>query len=87
MQRLAGRVFSRRTTLLPAAIPLPSTDFSSPTRHEVLLPPPSIPRKTATRLFYHKGLTLQVQTQVLGRFIRHNYATGGASPASTRAWA
>src|SRR6185312_473940 len=30
-----------RTKLLPPAEPLPSTEFSSPIRHEVLLPPPS----------------------------------------------
>src|SRR5689334_25447650 len=75
-----------RTMLLPPATLLPSTDFSSPTTQEVLLPPRSIPRKYATRLFYHKGLTLQVQTQVLGGFILHNYATGGVGPASSRVW-
>jgi len=62
--------------LLPPVALLPRTDFSSPTTQEVLLPPPSIPRKNATRMFYHKGLTLQVQTQVLGGFILDNYADG-----------
>jgi SSS family transporter len=63
--------------LLPPATPLPKTDFSSPTTQEVLLPPPSIPRKNATRLFYHKGLTLRVQAQVLGGFILDNCGDGG----------
>jgi hypothetical protein len=30
----------------------------------------------ATRLFYHKGLTLQVQTEVRDGFIRDNDANG-----------
>src|SRR5208282_5556653 len=37
-----------RMMLLPADVPLPSTEFSSPMRHEVLVPPPSMPRKMLT---------------------------------------
>jgi hypothetical protein len=37
----------------------------------------------ATRLFYHKGLTLQVQIEVQLRIIADNYARDGASPVST----
>jgi hypothetical protein len=38
----------RRTMLLPAPAPLPSTETSSPSKQVVLLPPPSMPRKKAT---------------------------------------
>ena len=51
--RLAAESASRaaasptRTTLLPPAAPAPRTQFSSPITQEVLLPPPSMPRKIA----------------------------------------
>jgi hypothetical protein len=43
-----ARASPTRTTLLPADVPVPRTEFSSPIMHEVLVPPPSMPRKMLT---------------------------------------
>src|SRR5580692_1336958 len=43
-----ARASPTRTTLLPADVPVPNTEFRSPITHEVLLPPPSTPRKMLT---------------------------------------
>src|SRR5579872_821936 len=54
---IAWRAFRSptRKTLLPEEAPSPNTDFSSPTRHAVLVPPPSIPRKIPTKLVLSHG--------------------------------
>jgi len=44
-----------RTTLLPADVPAPNTEVSSPTTQEVLLPPPSMPRKMLTSVVLSQG--------------------------------
>jgi hypothetical protein len=44
--------------LLPAEVPVPSTDFSSPITHDVFVPPPSMPRKILTSVVLsHHGDT------------------------------
>jgi hypothetical protein len=42
-----------RTTLLGPPVPAPNTDFSSPITHDVVVPPPSMPRKSPIAQFYH----------------------------------
>jgi hypothetical protein len=61
-----------RTTLLPPDVPVPSTEFSSPMMHEVLLPPPSIPRKI---------LTSVVLSQM---FLVYVWASGASGVCGTR---
>src|SRR5690242_2858094 len=46
-----------RTTLLPAPVPVPRTDVSSPTRHLVFVPPPSMPRKKLTSVLVSQPQT------------------------------
>src|SRR5437762_8343009 len=48
-QRFAGLSFSNTDKVARAKAPLPRTDFSSPARQEVLVAPPSMPRKIIER--------------------------------------